>query len=140
MRRDFKHVAAFLRQRDLSGFDPKAPPPKTEAFWRIVNSDRSAEEGELADTIDAMGKPDALTLAGLIAQARAARDSDFEAWLRDRKNRRQIPHRLDGCGYVPVRNPYADDGLWKILGKRQAVYARKTLAPRDQIAAAERLH
>ena len=26
------HVAAYLANLDLSGFDPKAPPPKTEAF------------------------------------------------------------------------------------------------------------
>ena len=39
---------------------------------------------------------------------------DFRAWLTDRKNRRVIPHRLETAGYVPVRNPGADDGLWKI--------------------------
>jgi hypothetical protein len=63
-----------------------------------------------------------------------------------RKNRRAIPHRLEKCGYVPVHNPTADDGLWKIkverlmssypkgtpkpspvVGKRQVVYAKKTL-------------
>ena len=29
-----RHVAAFLMQRDISGFDPKAPPPKTPASGR----------------------------------------------------------------------------------------------------------
>ena len=43
---------------------------------------------------------------------------DFEIWIRDRKNRRAIPHRLEACGYVPVRNEAANDGLWKINGKR----------------------
>ena len=27
-----QHVAAYLMQLDLSAFDPKAPPPKSEAF------------------------------------------------------------------------------------------------------------
>jgi hypothetical protein len=130
-----RHVAAYLAQRDLSRFDPKAPPPKTEAFWAIVNSDRPSEEAELADLIDAMLNPDALSLDRLIERA----SGDLETWLRDRKNRRGIPHRLEGCGYVPVRNPSAEDGLWKILGKRQVIYARKSLPFRDQIAAAERL-
>jgi hypothetical protein len=31
------------KQLDLSGFDPKAPPPKTAAFWDIVNSNRTPE-------------------------------------------------------------------------------------------------
>jgi Bifunctional DNA primase/polymerase, N-terminal/Family of unknown function (DUF5906)/Primase C terminal 2 (PriCT-2) len=30
------HVAAYLTQLDISNFDPKAPPPKTDAFWAIV--------------------------------------------------------------------------------------------------------
>jgi hypothetical protein len=28
-----RHVGSYLRELDLSGFDPKAPPPKTQAFW-----------------------------------------------------------------------------------------------------------
>ena len=48
----FGHVAAYLAQRDLSNFDPKAPPPKTEAFWAIVDANRAPEDAELADVID----------------------------------------------------------------------------------------
>jgi hypothetical protein len=33
----YGHVAAYLARIDLSGFDPKAPPPKTQAFWEIVD-------------------------------------------------------------------------------------------------------
>jgi hypothetical protein len=36
-----RHVASYLREYDLSGFDPKEPPPKTNAFWDIVNANRS---------------------------------------------------------------------------------------------------
>ena len=57
------HVAAFLRQRDLSGFDPKAPPSKTAAFWAIVDANRAPEEAELADALDKLGNPCAVTLA-----------------------------------------------------------------------------
>ena len=34
------HVAAYLAQLDISTFDPKAPPPKTPAFWDIVAANR----------------------------------------------------------------------------------------------------
>ena len=55
----------------------------------------------------------------------------------DRKNRRTIPHRLESCGYVPVRNPDRPaDGLWTVSGKRQAIYARKELPLREQITVA----
>jgi len=56
-----------------------------------------------------MAWPEATTLA-LIAQRASA---TFGEWLRDRKNARKVPHRLEECGYVPVRNAGAKDGLWK---------------------------
>ena len=57
----------------------------------------------------------------------------------ERKNRRAIPHRMERCGYVPVRNPNAGDGRWKLRGKRQVVYAKASLNLREQIAAAQAL-
>ena len=67
----------------------------------------------------------------LTAVLKAAQGGLYE-WLDDRKNRRVVPHRFEKCGYTPVRNPYAKDGLWKISGKRQAVYGR-TGVPSDQL-------
>jgi hypothetical protein len=131
-----EHVAAYLHSLDISSFDPKAPPPKTPAFWSIVDANRAPEDAELADVIDRLGNPDATTLSRI----QNASNGEFATWIRDRKNRRVIPHRLEKCGYVPVRNN-ADkrDGLWKINGERQAVYAKSSLTPRDRIAAAYRL-
>jgi hypothetical protein len=43
-----RHVAAYLAELDLSGFDPKAPPPKTQAFWEIVDASRAPEDGYVA--------------------------------------------------------------------------------------------
>jgi hypothetical protein len=130
-----RHVAAYLAGLDLTGFDPKAPPPKTAAFWDIVDANRSPEDAELADVIDRLGNPAATTLARLMNEA----TGDFETWIRDRKNRRAIPHRLEQCGYVPVRNDAAKDGLWKINQARQVVYARDDLSIRDRIKAAQAL-
>lgn len=129
------HVAAFLKSLDISAFDPKAPPPKTEAFWAIVDANRAPEDAELSDAIDALGNPDAVTLSDIIACA----GTDFAAWLKDRRNSRQIPHRMEAVDYLPVRNTAAKDGQWKIAGKRQAVYARRDMNVRDRIAAAMRL-
>jgi hypothetical protein len=39
----YAHVADYLMERDLSGFDPKASPPKTDAFWAIVDSNVAPE-------------------------------------------------------------------------------------------------
>jgi Family of unknown function (DUF5906) len=130
-----RHVAAYLAKVDISMFDPKAPPPKTAAFWDIVDANRAPEEGELADALELLGNPAATTLANIITAANA----ELGMWLRDRKNRRAIPHRLERCGYVPVRNDAAKDGLWKLQGSRSVIYARAELSLRDRLAAANDL-
>src|ERR1035437_3390116 len=57
-----RHVAAYLAKLDISAFDPKAPPPKTAAFWDIVDANRAPEDAELADVIDLIGQPAATTI------------------------------------------------------------------------------
>jgi hypothetical protein len=132
----FGHVAAYLAELDISNLDPKAPPPKTAAFWDIVDANQAPEDSELADRLDAMNKPEAVTVAQLIEKATGG----ITEWLLDRRNRRALPHRLERCGYVAVRNPDAKDGIWKIQGTRQRIYARTSLAPRERTAAATRLN
>jgi Family of unknown function (DUF5906) len=132
-------VAHYLACQHLSDFDAKAPPPKTRAFWEIVDASRAPEDAEMADTIDALGKPDAATVQMVLTRASIA-STGFAEWLRDRRNRRRIPHRFDECGYVAVRNPCAaGDGYWVVKAKRVPIYAKRELCLRDQIAAAEAL-
>lgn len=131
------HVVTYLRSLNLSTFDPKASPPKTSAFFDIVDANRAPEDAELADVIDVLGNPDALTISDIINKA-ATRESLLH-WLSDRKNRRAIPHRLENVGYVPVRNGDAKDGLWKVFGRRQAIYTRQALCQRDRLSAARKI-
>ncbi len=130
------HVAAYLRELDLTGFDPKAPPPKTAAFWRVVDAGRAPEDAELADVLDQLGNPAAVTVSTLSIYAGDA----FREWLRDRRNARQIPHRMQDAGYIAVRNDGDKrDGQWRLDGKRQMIYARRELPIRERIVAATRL-
>lgn len=129
------HVAAYLATLDITDFNAKAPPPKTDAFWDIVDANRAPEDAELADVLDRLGNPDATTLDRLAGSA----SEGFSSWLRDRKNRRVVPHRLEAAGYVPARNPDANDGLWKIGNRRQAMYVHRDLPVADRIAAARGL-
>jgi hypothetical protein len=156
----FGHVAAFLATLDLTSFDPKAPPPKTQAFWDIVDACRAPEDAELADVIDALalkdkdGKPLkpplAFALSAVLAMAETLTPLEkrregqpipgtFAHWLSDRKNRRQIPYRFEQCGYSPVRNEAAEDGLWKVGAKRQVIYALSDRSFRDRLAAANQV-
>jgi hypothetical protein len=56
------HAAAYLRAFDLTHFNPAAPPPHTAAFWMAVDAHRPPEDAELADAVDRLGNPRALTL------------------------------------------------------------------------------
>lgn len=128
-------VVAYLRGLDLAKFDPKAPPPKTPAFWDIVSSNQAPEDAELADALDALGRPAAVTVARVAEKA----DTAFAEWLRDRRSSRRLPHRFEECGYVPARNPDAQDGLFKVNGKRCVVYAKREMSVREQVEAARSL-
>ena len=136
-------VARYLATLDLAAFDPKAPPPQTSAFFEIVNASRSPEDAELADALDVLAGrsankqwPDAVTVADVAA---ATTEISFAEYLKDRKNSRRIPHRFEACGYTQVRNPDAEDGLWRLKGRRQVVYARNKLGFADRLNAARRL-
>jgi hypothetical protein len=65
-------------------------------------------------------------------------DGGFLSWITDRKNRRAVPHRMEQCGYVLVRND-RNEGRWIIKGTRQVVYARSDPSIRDRFLAAQRL-
>lgn len=129
------HVVAFLKNRDLSKFHAKAPPRKTPAFWDIVAANRAPEEDELSDALSKLGSPKAVTL-GMIADAA---ESSFADWLRDRKNARRVPHKVEKCGYRSVRNPNSKEGRWKVNKKDCVIYSRGDLSIREQIEAAEKL-
>jgi hypothetical protein len=130
-----QHVADYLAAVDLSNFDAKAPPPKTAAFWAIVDSNRAPEEGELADAIDKLENPDAVTLDDVKDKA----CPELYEWLRERKNLRAIPHRFESVGYIPVRNPDSKQGFWNINKTRQVVYAKNNLPLREQLQAVAEL-
>jgi hypothetical protein len=124
-------VAALLYQRDLSNFDPKAEPPKTPAFRYMVIAGRGPAYGELADAIDELKNPPALTIDELSAMAPSLE------WLHDPTKRKSTSYRITDCGYVMIENPDAKDGLWRINKRRQAIYVHTDTSPDQRIATAE---
>ena len=129
------HVAAYLTEQDLSGFNPKAPPPKTQAFWEIVTAGAPDENSELRDIIEQIGNPTVLTIKRLADAA----DGGLAEWLGDRRSRRAVRHRLEAVGYVLVPNPDDHhDGHWKIDGRRQAVYGRSDIPAKERLFCAEK--
>ena len=132
------HVAAYLASHDLGDFSATAPPPKTPAFWSMAHADRSSDEAELADVIDALNNPVAFCLSHIVTKAEAMPKVALAEGLKDRKHRRAIPHRLERAGYITVDSD-TRDGHWVIDNSRQRIYALKDLGPGDRKTAAEML-
>ena len=88
------HVAAYLNTLDISSFDPKAPPPKTEAWHAMVDASMPTEQGELADVVEEIGDPDALTLLMLASGAKP----NLQRWLMDRKKQQTHSPSLGKVG------------------------------------------
>jgi hypothetical protein len=132
------HVAAYLMTLSPDGFNPKAPPLKTAAFMDIVVANRSSEDAEFRDAIEKLGNPNALTISMIRGECD---DYEFKNWLEDRRNSRQIHHRLGDCGYVPAPNPDAAKagGFWSLGGKRHMIYAKADQSVRERHLAAKRL-
>ena len=67
--------------------------------WAIVDASRAPEDDELADALDTLKNPKVTTLDEISTCAAGT----LGMWLHDRKNARQIPHRMEAVGYVAVR-------------------------------------
>jgi hypothetical protein len=121
----YRHVTAYLRGLDISSFDAKGPPPKTEAFWSMVESSRGLEVDEIADCVHEMGGPAVVTADQVAAYGSAHGKEALKNWLSKPENRRHLPRRLEECGYEYYRNPDTKDGRWKVGGSWARCYAKR---------------
>jgi hypothetical protein len=127
------HIAAFLRARDVSRFDPGAEPRQTEAFFGIVRANVDPKTEAMGDMLDELARPDAVTLA----QLRNTEIGKGSEWLSNEP--RTVGHKLGNCGYDAVKNAGDGRGKWSINGKQQVIYAKENLSPDERQAAADRL-
>ena len=137
----------YLAQFDLSRLRPQGLAAETAAWHAIVDANRAPEDAEMADALDSLNESRSRHNETVPAPAHHltdiivnTTDEVFRLWLKDPKNRRQMPHRLETAGYVPARND-ADkhDGQWKVSGKRQTIYARRELSRANRILPAQAL-
>jgi hypothetical protein len=134
-------VVAYLRQMDLSQFRPAEPPRKTDAFWSIVNANRSVGDSNLDDLIAAIvegnggAAPVFLTIRDMELVAAKLFLHEVGAWLADPKHRRHVPASLERLGFVEMPNPHAADKRWRMEGRKQVVYRHTSASVREAEAA-----
>jgi hypothetical protein len=129
-------VANYLQKVDLSSFDAKAPPTKTAAWRAIVESNVDPDGVAIADALaDENGiRMPIGTVDEIIAAIESSKNFELASTLRERKNRRKIPHLLEMAGYEQCRNPATSDGRWWISGKNETFYGDRNLTPAERIA------
>lgn len=135
------NVAAYLRELDLTGFDPKAKPPRTEGFDAMVAAGADMRDAPLVDLIEKMGRPAALTLSDVRDACDAVaidEDGEIFATFSQASKRKHASILLAAVGYVPVSNRAAKDGLWRVDGKRQVIYGVAKSDPGGRVSAALR--
>ena len=140
------NVVAYLSQPYLiEGFNPGATPPHTAAWHEVVSANTNPQDNKLADLLDTMGeygdfgldRPDAVTIEQ-IALARGC-PREIADFFRDDKKCRAWPHRLEVAGYSVSRNPDAQNGLWRMGGRRVTIYVKREFGPAEAERAAREL-
>jgi len=124
-------AADFLMTLDVSHFNPTRPPPRTQAWWNVVEAGNSEDDVDLRNTLEGLRWPRALRFDELVKRVPMLGHG-----LTDRKILGYKLGRLDRA-YVVCANPDAQDGVWKVgkEKKRVTYYALRELTVRERIAA-----
>ena len=103
------------RNYDLSDFNPKAEPAKTEAWHAMVNASRSSEEMELADVLEKFDGG-AATLIMIRNGAIDLGYNELARWLGEARNHKAAAARLEEAEYTIIRNPdETTRGRWRVI-------------------------
>jgi hypothetical protein len=118
-----QNVAAWLMQRDLTNFNPTAPPPQTAAWRNIVGSWNRQEEDPLLNALQQLGSPEVVFASDLVATAAA--DFDHANELRDLiKSRRKLAHQMDAQGYRLIEPEF--EGEWEFWAGNKRIIRSRT--------------
>lgn len=118
-------VISWLLTLDVSGFNPKAPPPMTEAKASVIQFSADPLEAVMADLLDAMGRP-VVTDMGELARQAMKHGMLFDELLPNvPRYRNRCTAWLRACGYRRVSSPDTSTGHFIVNRKRTAVYVRE---------------
>lgn len=131
-------VANYLMTLDLGEWLPTAPPPKTAAWHEIVNAYRNPNESVLAEILENLGDPPAVTVTEVHNAAAGKLD-----WY-SKGGRNTVPAEMEAVGYVIQRNTDSKGGRWQAGSKTDrrefAIYVKASLGPAERMSAAREVH
>jgi hypothetical protein len=129
-------VAHYLMNLPLDEAFPKAPPPKTAAWYEIVNAYANPDKSKLMDILDGLGNPPAVTV-NEVGKA----GKDVLDWF-GASERNTVPAQFEDAGYSHQSNPTTKNGKWLVGTKRRAVtiYVKSKLTSDERVAAANEVY
>lgn len=99
-------VARWLAERDLSAFDPKAAPPRTQTWSEISQSWDDTEHDPVSLVLEEIGWPDALLTSELVAPTSEIGSFDYRSELASIvRSPRKLAHKMAAAGYALVSAP-----------------------------------
>lgn len=111
------HIAAYLHERDLSGFSASNGQRKTDAHRTVVAGGMTGDQW-LDDILDELGDPVGVRADWIITKAVAAGEKDADV-------KRKLGNAIGRVGYTLFKNKAIKDGRWKINGKKVTVYVKQ---------------
>jgi hypothetical protein len=118
------HVSAWLKQRDLSEFNPKAQVEKT-AGWEAVANTWSEPEDAVSQALDILERPP-VVFGSEMVRIQFDGAEDILGML---KSPRKIGHRMQRAGYIAVQNP--GGGKWSFKGEETSITAKLAFVKMD---------
>lgn len=111
-----RHVAAFLNERDISGFKAATGQRKTLAHQAVVASGMESDSW-LDDALDTLGYPD-------VARSDWILDLAENSGMKPAEAKSKLKNAIGRVGYAMLPNPTQADLRWKFGAKKATVYKR----------------
>lgn len=109
------HVAAYLHERDLSGFSAANGQRKTDAHKIVVAGGMTADYW-LDDILEELGRPELVREDWLITKAVANGEKEQDV-------RKKVQNVMGRLNYTPYKNPATAHGRWFVGKKSTTIYA-----------------
>jgi len=119
-----RYAESFIRATAVAAAAHQAPVAPQ------VQAGQSAELTALAEVLDKLNRPAAVTCAALTS-------ADLRlGWLVKAQYASKVPASLESVGYTIVQNPAREDGRWNGKHSRFTAYGRADLTEDERVAAA----
>jgi hypothetical protein len=110
------HIAAYLHERDVSGFSANNGQRKTDAHKMVVAGSMASDQW-LMDAIEHFGENDLIRSDWLLTKV--CEDGSKVEAMKPRLNA-----AISRLGYVIYRNPDRKDGRWRLEAKNVTIFAK----------------